>query len=401
MKTEHVGSSGSNSVVSDEDSDLSDVDFDSDDSLQERDYVVTDGDTGNSSDSEILKFDYETSSYHLLPKYGIIFCTEFNIGFKFPRSDTCKDCDSLHIQIDGNKDNETEQAKFKLELELHQRRVSAMQNSLKVVQQAGSADVLTFNLQQALPTPNLTAGPAFYLRKLWKYNFGIHDCVNNKGYMYMWSENIAKRGSDEICSMLLKHFKNHQPTSEELFVYSDNCGGQNKNWLVMAFWLNLVRSKVYKKIEHRFTTAGHTHLPSDRDFATIEKYKKKCSKFLCLNNGAFSTTFQKNICDDKQLLKFSSVRCFRFDSEFPNTMFVKHLFNEEFRAVNKGLSNCRLFGFNPNNPKDQDILLSFLDEDELERECENVLQNLENNSDLELDSDNDNIEPANNFVKKR
>ncbi|CAH1100894.1 unnamed protein product [Psylliodes chrysocephalus] len=48
------GSSGSNSVIFDEDSDLSDENFESDDSLQDRDYAVSDGDTGNSSDSEIL-----------------------------------------------------------------------------------------------------------------------------------------------------------------------------------------------------------------------------------------------------------------------------------------------------------------------------------------------------------
>ncbi|CAH1098712.1 unnamed protein product [Psylliodes chrysocephalus] len=59
--------------------------------------------------------------------------------------------------------------------------------------------------------------------------------------------------------------------------------------------------------------------------------------------GAFSTTLKKNICDDKQLLKFSSVTCFRFDSEFPNTMFVKHLFNEEFRSINIGKRGQRSF----------------------------------------------------------
>lgn len=85
--------------------------------------------------------------------------------------------------------------------ELHFRRAEAMQDTLKnEISMAASKDtyVLSFDLQQALLVPSLTTGPAFYLRKAWVYNLEVHDCVNNKGYMYMWSENTGKRGSDEI-----------------------------------------------------------------------------------------------------------------------------------------------------------------------------------------------------------
>lgn len=42
----------------------------------------------------------------------------------------------------------------------------------------GDADslVLTFDLQQSLPVPTLTHGAMLYMRQLWVYNFGIHDC---------------------------------------------------------------------------------------------------------------------------------------------------------------------------------------------------------------------------------
>jgi hypothetical protein len=33
--------------------------------------------------------------------YRKIFCTEYNIGFKIPKSDTCKTCDQLNIRIDS------------------------------------------------------------------------------------------------------------------------------------------------------------------------------------------------------------------------------------------------------------------------------------------------------------
>ena len=46
--------------------------------------------------------------------------------------------------------------------------------------------MITFDLQQNLPTPNLNHKDIFYLRQLWSYNFGIHDCVTEQGYMFMW-----------------------------------------------------------------------------------------------------------------------------------------------------------------------------------------------------------------------
>jgi hypothetical protein len=57
-----------------------------------------------------------------------------------------------------------------------------MQDSLKIEIERATANsqlglvVLTMDLQQALPTPKLFCGPAFYERKVWTYSFNIHDC---------------------------------------------------------------------------------------------------------------------------------------------------------------------------------------------------------------------------------
>lgn len=104
-------------------------------------------------------------------KYRRVLCSNYNIGFKLPRSDTCKTCDHLHIQINSSNITPAEKRAFETNLELHQRKAAAMQHDLKVSKESDS-DVISFDLQQALPTPHLTVGPAFYLRKLWTYNCG-------------------------------------------------------------------------------------------------------------------------------------------------------------------------------------------------------------------------------------
>lgn len=297
-------------------------------------------------------------------KYRRIFCSEFNIGFKLPRSDTCKVCDALHVKLEDNKGNADICRQVKVELNVHHRRAEAMQTSLKdAVSLAESQDtyIISFDLQQALPVPNLTTGPAFYLRKAWIYNLGIHDCVNQKGFMYMWCENIAKRGSDEIASIIYKHFKEQGPFPKNLIVYTDNCGGQNKNWLLISLWRQLIAENIFESVEHRFLVVGHTHLPSDRDFAVIEKYKKKMKTVYapedwynavknCKRNNPFKVTVmkredffsfkfleenitKKKITEEKDMVAFSKICIFRFENNNINIMKIKHLLNENFKNV--------------------------------------------------------------------
>lgn len=307
--------------------------------------------------------------------YRRIFCSEYNIGFKLPKSDTCKTCDFLRIQIESsNGKNEAENKSFKCQLELHQGRAAALQNSLKEeIEKAKTTNdtlVLTFDLQQALPVPNLTVGPAFYLRKAWVYNLGLHDCLTDKGYMYMWPENVAKRGSDEIASILYKHFKENPQQYEKLIVYSDNCSGQNKNWSVICLWHQLVKEKIFKTIEHRFQVVGHTHLPSDRDFAIIERYKRRYLKEVYVPDDWYKAVqksrrknpfsvivisqedilcfkdlqnqiVKKTLTDQKEKLGFSKIIAFKFTHETTNVMFIKHDFNEEFKPVSIGKRGLR------------------------------------------------------------
>ncbi|CAH1953378.1 unnamed protein product [Acanthoscelides obtectus] len=299
-------------------------------------------------------------------RYRRIFCTEYNIGFKLPKSDTCKTCGMLKIKIEDPGATTEEIKSDKIKLELHQRRAEAMQQSLKreteYAKISGDTYVITFDLQQALPVPNLTVGPAFYLRKAWVYNLGIHDCVTGQGYMYMWPENVAKRGSDEIASILYKHFREHYiKGNKKLIVYTDNCGGQNKNWSIICLWQQLVVDGWFDSVEHRFLVVGHTHLPCDRDFALIEKYKKgmrqvyepndwyqavqktkRTNPFVVnvikqkdiISFKYLLTQIQKrNVLDDKGKLNFSHVSHFKFCHEDPNKMYIKHAINEEFRSV--------------------------------------------------------------------
>ena len=89
--------------------------------------------------------------------------------------------------------------------------------------------MITFDLQQLLPTPKLVTNVVFYKRQMWTYNLGVHDCSNGKGFMHMWAESVALRGWHEVCSCVLKQLCMTSTEATHLIVYSDASGGQNRN----------------------------------------------------------------------------------------------------------------------------------------------------------------------------
>ena len=92
--------------------------------------------------------------------------------------------------------------------------------------------------------------------------------------MYCWPETIAKRGSDEVISCL-QHFASQLPTCvTTLRLYSDGCGGQNKNSNVMHYLFTLVVQGRFSYIRHTFPVRGHSFLPNDRDFGRTELAKR-------------------------------------------------------------------------------------------------------------------------------
>ena len=62
--------------------------------------------------------------------------------------------------------------------------------------------VIAVGLQQALPTPKLTCNAQYYKRKMWTYNFCLHNIKTGASTMYVWDETIGKRGSCEIASVI-------------------------------------------------------------------------------------------------------------------------------------------------------------------------------------------------------
>lgn len=108
------------------------------------------------------------------------------VSFGSPKSDTWKVFESLNSYCVCDLLKEQE-------LKKHQEVADIGYQSLQADTDLAQNDsetyiVISFDLQQNLPTPCITTGLVFYLRQLWVciHNYGTHD------ELCMWSENIVK-----------------------------------------------------------------------------------------------------------------------------------------------------------------------------------------------------------------
>ena len=164
------------------------------------------------------------------------------------------------------------------QLRVHKLRAEAFYAMLR--QRSPECYTIAYDLQQVQSLPKLPVQETYYSRQLGLYNFGLCDLTSNKNYCYTWLESEAGRGSVEIGSTVYSHLTEELSTqaafqqAEKLRLFSDGCGGQNKNNFIVAmvyYYLQSHAPENIKEVELVFPVRGHSFLPCDRLFGRIEK----------------------------------------------------------------------------------------------------------------------------------
>ena len=148
-----------------------------------------------------------------LEYYRKIFAQDYNISFKPPKQDTCSTCDEIQATMQQKQAAGEDVSELQATLDQHKDLAKEAQTLLgsqvDYVPTEGEPIVksIAMDLQQTLPCPRISTGLAYYLRKLWVYNFCIHDIKKGKGTMFVWDEATGGRGSDEVASCLIRWIK--------------------------------------------------------------------------------------------------------------------------------------------------------------------------------------------------
>ncbi|ESO90767.1 hypothetical protein LOTGIDRAFT_163649 [Lottia gigantea] len=182
--------------------------------------------------------------------YRRLFCTEYNLSFFHPKKDQCMKC-SKHKILTG-----IDNVNFEEEYQAHlQRSKEAQIKSSGKLRATKDSNFISasFDLHSVLQLPNTNASLLYYSRKLSLYNLCIYDAAKpNDAFCYCWNEVQAGRRSNEIGTAIYKWLSDLPSNIREVSLFSDTCGGQNRNQNVAAMFVHAMQSTPLEVISQHF-----------------------------------------------------------------------------------------------------------------------------------------------------
>lgn len=252
--------------------------------------------------------------------YKKIFYQDFNLRFKVPKKDTCKNCD--HYFVKSKNAVGIERRANEEWHSTHLERAAYLRKQMNLDLERAKIDdeieTLTFDMQKTLFIPKLPTNIVYYLRQLNLYNFGIHVGSTGQGIFNLWLEYEASKGTQEVGSCLRKYIMSITRPVKKLFLWSDSCGGQNRSIKLVVMLMHILQNhSSLETISLRFLESGHSFLPNDSEFGDVECTLKTHDK----------------VCTDQKYIQIMK------ECRTKNKFHVNRMLPAEFFSVNSLLAH--------------------------------------------------------------
>lgn len=223
--------------------------------------------------------------------YRRIFREKFSLSFGRPQVDTCCLCEELSNKIKSKSLNDTAKRVAVAEKMVHQRRAKKFFTKMESIQELCRNDPsvggICIDYMQNLSLPSIPVQDTFYLHQLTVNVFNIHNFKTGKSFFYIYHEGLGKKGPNEVCSFIMDYIRREISESvTHLHIFSDGCGGQNKNHCVIRMCMALIDLGRFKTVNQYFPIRGHSFMPCDRNFAVVKKNIKKNDRIFLLKEYA-------------------------------------------------------------------------------------------------------------------
>ena len=291
--------------------------------------------------------------------YRKIFCTEYNLSFFHPKKDQCTICEKYKTLVGEAKEAFLEEYNQHIKPK-HDAQQSKANDKARSTREDNFMSA-SFDLQSVLQLPCTAASQMYYSRKLCVYNLCVYNAAPpNNGFCYCWVEVEGGRGSNEIGTHLLEWINSLPHTVTEVTLYSDTCGGQNRNQNIAAMFMYADQhSTTLKCITHNFLESGHSHMECDSMHAAIEHEKRYVDVFTMLDwisifgrarrrhpykvkNFHYEDfyDFQKLAKDtmkkrrrDENIINWLLVKSFMYVKDQPGKLYYRYNYSDEYKII--------------------------------------------------------------------
>lgn len=192
------------------------------------------------------------------------FRENFSLSFGRPQVDTCCVCEELSVKINSKFLNDNTKRVAAAEKIIHVRRSKKFFKKINEIKDIVKADerigAICIDYMQNLQLPLIPVQDTFYLRQLTVSVFCIHNLRDDSVDFYIYHEGVGSKGPNEVASFILHYINRSMKGVDHLHVFSDGCGGQNKNHTLVRFFSALISLKKFKTIQQYFPIRGHSKL---------------------------------------------------------------------------------------------------------------------------------------------
>ena len=169
---------------------------------------------------------------------------------------------------------------------------------------------------------------------------------------------MTGKGANSTISYVHYFFEHHGLGETHGQVHADNCGAQNKNSAFLWYYLWHVNNGLHSSINYDFLLPGHTKFAPDWCFGLVKQKTRRTfisslfdiarvveesasvniAEFVGLHNGTVRVpTFDWATYLGQFYRKLPNIKSyfhFRFDKEFPGTVFCKQYWFSEEKTIN-------------------------------------------------------------------
>lgn len=210
--------------------------------------------------------------------YRKIFCECYNLSFFVPKKDQCALCNKYADARRSESLTPKLEQTYNAHLERKRQAAKAKEEDKVRSENDPIFMSITLDLQSVLQIPSGEESLLYYCRKLCLYNFTIYESRSpNEAYCMLWSEVNGKRGSNEIGTALMQWINGLPEGIKEISLFSDTCGGQNRNQHISALLLYVTRTSQIEIIEQKYLESGHSFMEVDSMHSAIEREKRHVS----------------------------------------------------------------------------------------------------------------------------
>lgn len=233
----------------------------------------------------------KTESYDF---YKWVFTSLFKLKFQKPKKDKCATCTAYLNKPSRSEQEEEEQRKHQSD-KAYTRKIK--EERKKESEENEEVCCAAFDLQQVLLSPFGQTGDFYYSRRLKNHNFTITEISTMGTWCYLWHEGEENKGACEISTSLFKYLCEMKKQGvRKVYLFSDACGGQNRNRFVLIMLSYAVRLLDFDFIDMMYLFSGHSQNENDNAHSVIEQHTRKLTIY---TTSQWETNIQNSFINNK------------------------------------------------------------------------------------------------------